>query len=39
MSEVSRLVGYQDYAQFSKMFKKYSGQTPTQYRIGHKHMS
>lgn len=35
--EVANLVGYQDYAQFSKMFKKYTGQTPTQYKSGHKH--
>lgn len=37
LTEVARLVGYPDYAQFSKLFKKYTGQTPTQYRNGHNH--
>ncbi|WP_227793413.1 phosphoenolpyruvate hydrolase family protein [Paenibacillus guangzhouensis] len=32
LSELAPLVGYQDYAQFSKMFKKYKGCTPKQYR-------
>lgn len=32
LSELSSLVGYQDYAQFSKMFKKYKGCTPKQYK-------
>ncbi|MGZ9584948.1 phosphoenolpyruvate hydrolase family protein [Paenibacillus marinisediminis] len=32
LSELAPLVGYQDYAQFSKMFKKYKGCTPTQYK-------
>ncbi len=32
LSEVATLVGYQDYAQFSKMFKKYKGYSPKQYR-------
>jgi predicted TIM-barrel enzyme/AraC-like DNA-binding protein len=36
---VANLVGYQDYAQFSKMFKKYSGESPTQYKSRHKHKS
>lgn len=30
--QVANLVGYSNYAQFSKMFKKYTGQTPTQYK-------
>lgn len=38
LSEVAGLVGYSDYAQFSKMFKKYSGITPTQFKNRHKHM-
>lgn len=32
LSELAPLVGYQDYAQFSKMFKKYKGCTPKQYK-------
>lgn len=31
MGEIATMVGYQDYAQFSKMFKKYKGMTPTAY--------
>ena len=31
-SQVAGNVGYTDYAQFSKMFKKYSGQSPAEYR-------
>ena len=31
MSEIAAMVGYQDYAQFSKMFKKYKGNPPTRY--------
>ena len=31
MGEIAAMVGYQDYAQFSKMFKKYKGMTPTAY--------
>lgn len=31
MAEFASMVGYQDYAQFSKMFKKYKGMTPTAY--------
>ncbi|MBF4693917.1 phosphoenolpyruvate hydrolase family protein [Fusibacter ferrireducens] len=37
LSEVAELVGYSDYAQFSKMFKKYVGLTPTQFKSRHKH--
>lgn len=33
LSQVSTLVGYKDYAQFSKMFKKYKGCSPRQYDI------
>lgn len=32
LSELSPLVGYEDYAQFSKMFKKYKGCSPKQYK-------
>lgn len=32
LSELSALVGYKDYAQFSKMFKKYKGCSPKQYK-------
>lgn len=32
LSELAPLVGYQDYAQFSKMFKKYKGYSPKQYK-------
>lgn len=32
LSELSSLVGYEDYAQFSKMFKKYKGCSPKQYK-------
>ena len=39
LSEVAELVGYKDYAQFSKMFKKYLEMTPSQYKTRHKHMS
>lgn len=35
LSEVASLVSYQDYPQFSKIFKKYYGVSPTQYRINH----
>jgi predicted TIM-barrel enzyme len=38
LSEVAQLVGYQDYSQFCKMFKKYVGQTPNHYKTGHKHI-
>ncbi|MDO4556191.1 MAG: phosphoenolpyruvate hydrolase family protein [Lachnospiraceae bacterium] len=31
MTEIAAMVGYQDYAQFSKMFKKYKGNAPTRY--------
>lgn len=31
MSEIAAMVGYQDYAQFSKMFKKQKGKSPMQY--------
>ena len=33
--EVAALVGYQDYAQFSRMFKKYRGASPTQFSKTH----
>jgi predicted TIM-barrel enzyme/AraC-like DNA-binding protein len=32
LSELAELVGYQDYPQFSKMFKKYKGCSPKQYK-------
>lgn len=32
LSEVALLVGYEDYAQFSKMFKKYKGCSPKKYK-------
>lgn len=32
LSELASLVGYQDYAQFSKMFKKYKGCSPREYK-------
>lgn len=32
LSELASLVGYHDYAQFSKMFKKYKGFSPKQYK-------
>lgn len=32
LSEVASLVGYKDYAQFSKMFKKYKGYSPKQHK-------
>lgn len=32
LSEVASLVGYKDYAQFSKMFKKYMGYSPKQHK-------
>ena len=38
LSEVAQLVGYQDYSQFCKMFKKYIGQTPNHYKTIHKHI-
>ena len=31
MAEIASMVGYQDYAQFSKMFKKYKGKSPMNY--------
>ena len=31
-NEIARMVGYRDYAQFSKMFKKYKGVSPNFYR-------
>ena len=33
--EVAERVGYEDYAQFSKMFKRYKGAAPTQFRAAH----
>lgn len=33
--EVALMVGYPDYAQFSKIFKKYTGQSPTEYIQDH----
>lgn len=35
LSEVAELVSYYDYPQFSKMFKKLYGISPTQYRTDH----
>lgn len=35
MAQVAKAVGYEDYAQFSKMFKKYMGCSPSQY---HEHI-
>lgn len=32
LSEIASLVGYRDYAQFSKIFKKYKGCSPKQYK-------
>ena len=32
VSKIAELVGYPDYIQFSKIFKKYKGMTPTAYR-------
>lgn len=32
LSQLAILVGYEDYAQFSKMFKKYKGCSPKQYK-------
>lgn len=32
LSQLAPLVGYQDYAQFSKMFKKYKGYSPKQHK-------
>lgn len=32
LSELSSLVGYEDYAQFSKMFKRYEGCTPKEFK-------
>jgi two-component system, response regulator YesN len=34
--EVARLVGYDDYAHFSKLFKKHVGQSPVDYKQGMK---
>lgn len=34
--DIAFSVGYRDYAQFSKMFKKYKGLSPAQYREKHK---
>jgi predicted TIM-barrel enzyme/AraC-like DNA-binding protein len=36
ISQVAEMVGYQDYAQFSKMFKKYIGQSPKEYKTENK---
>ena len=33
LSELAQLVGYQNYAQFSKMFKKYKGYSPKKYKL------
>ncbi|MBR0373414.1 MAG: phosphoenolpyruvate hydrolase family protein [Mogibacterium sp.] len=33
--EVAERVGYEDYAQFSKMFKQYKGASPAQFRSAH----
>ncbi|ALU34779.1 AraC family transcriptional regulator with IGPS-like TIM-barrel domain [Clostridium autoethanogenum DSM 10061] len=33
LSHLAALVGYKDYAQFSKMFKKYKGCSPKQYKL------
>lgn len=33
LSELALLVGYHDYAQFSKIFKKYKGLSPKQYKF------
>lgn len=35
--EIAGDVGYEDYAQFSRMFKKYTGTSPTEYRRGVQH--
>ncbi|MCY7556963.1 helix-turn-helix domain-containing protein [Paenibacillus macerans] len=32
VGKVAELVGYGDYIQFTKIFKKYKGTTPTGYR-------
>ena len=32
MKEISMRVGYEDYSQFTKMFKKVTGKTPQEYR-------
>ena len=32
---IADAVGYRDYAQFSKMFKKYKGVSPSDYRRAH----
>nr|WP_321008322.1 AraC family transcriptional regulator [Hungatella effluvii] len=40
--EVAAMVGYEDYAQFSRMFKKYTGIPPVEYarkgRESHEHI-
>jgi YesN/AraC family two-component response regulator len=38
LSDVAELVGYHDYSQFSKMFKKYMGLSPKQFKKEHKPM-
>ncbi len=37
LQDVSELVGYRDYSQFSKMFKKYVGVKPSTFQRRHKH--
>ncbi len=37
LRDVSELVGYRDYSQFSKMFKKYIGIKPSDFQRRHKH--
>ena len=34
MRDISSRVGYEDYFQFSKIFKKVLGVSPTEYRAG-----
>ncbi|WMJ82437.1 phosphoenolpyruvate hydrolase family protein [Clostridium sp. MB40-C1] len=39
LSEVAALVGYKDYAQFSKMFKKYKGIPPKEIKLKNKNIT